>query len=90
MSGALVAPRYESTIASRDAGGEPCAKVSELYANGKSQVPASLAYDCLQSVPVDVSGNVELVDEMGAYFEWQSNQAYVFTRAMHCQCPFSG
>lgn len=39
-------------------------------------VAASLAYDCLKSVPLRKDAAVELVDSMLPYFEWQSDYEY--------------
>lgn len=84
-SGAIAATHHgsESTEASDT---EPCAVVSKMYADGAGQVPAKLAYDCLHSVPLDVEGDIELIDDMGAYFEWQSNQAYAVSMVPRYVC----
>lgn len=39
-------------------------------------VPASLAYACLTSVPLDKQKAIQLVDSIRPYLEWQSDAAY--------------
>ncbi|PVH98463.1 peptidase S41 family protein-like protein [Periconia macrospinosa] len=55
----------------------PCARVSQaIYSQPSTslttQVPAKLAYDCLQSIPVNVSSAKTLLAEMPTYINWQS------------------
>jgi hypothetical protein len=57
----------------------PCASVSSLWAAAQpssSTVPADIAYECLQSVPVDVPGDLKLIEELKLFLQWQSNLAY--------------
>jgi hypothetical protein len=62
---------------------QPCAEVAELWAAQKAQkapsirVPAERAYDCLQSVPVDVKGDVKQIQELKSYLEYQSTLAWL-------------
>jgi hypothetical protein len=39
-------------------------------------VAASLAYDCLKSVPLNKAAAIDLVDALEPYLEWQSDAAY--------------
>ncbi|KAF6830567.1 hypothetical protein CPLU01_07257 [Colletotrichum plurivorum] len=62
---------------------EPCAAVSAAWATQhaaaptvKPTVPAQLAYDCLNSVPLGKQEAIDLVDAMVPYLEWQSDAAY--------------
>ncbi|CAI6329246.1 unnamed protein product [Periconia digitata] len=56
----------------------PCARVSEaVYSDPDAsfltaKIPAKLAFDCLQSIPVNVSSAKSLLAEMPLYLEWQS------------------
>lgn len=62
---------------------EPCAHVSALVAGPQPnpqypRVPAQLAYDCLNSVPiVDLDDDLELIDELTDYLQWQSTLDYL-------------
>jgi hypothetical protein len=51
--------------------GQPCATVSASLARS-TIVPAQAAYDCLNSVPVDTSGNQQLIDELKIVWQFQS------------------
>ncbi|EOA88596.1 hypothetical protein ACJQWK_02107 [Exserohilum turcicum] len=55
----------------------PCAKVSEyIYGDGKSpyklQVPAQMAWDCINDVPFNASSAKRLVKAIRPYIDWQS------------------
>ncbi|KHN96542.1 pyridine nucleotide-disulfide oxidoreductase family protein [Metarhizium album ARSEF 1941] len=62
----------------------PCAKVSASWseqlrtATGKAvpTVAASLALECLKTVPLGKDEAVELIDAIEPYLEWQSDAAY--------------
>ncbi|KAF2685623.1 peptidase S41 family protein [Lentithecium fluviatile CBS 122367] len=60
---------------------EPCAVVSSavsaLPSGTRKVVPAELAVQCLQSVPLDRDGNVKLIDDLKLYLQWQSNLAFL-------------
>ncbi|KAF2471234.1 uncharacterized protein BDR25DRAFT_313845 [Lindgomyces ingoldianus] len=62
---------------------EPCAEVSASWAalapeaTGAVYVPASVAYSCLQSVPVDVEGDLKQIKELKNFIEFQTNLNYV-------------
>lgn len=65
-----------SAIASQT---EPCAIVSAAYASqivaspsATPKIAASVAHDCLLSVPLGKDAAIELVDSMEPYLEWQS------------------
>lgn len=58
---------------------EPCAAVAAAYADQIAAAPdasptiaASVAYDCLQSVPLGKAAALEFVEAMEPYLEWQS------------------
>ncbi|KAJ4387620.1 hypothetical protein N0V93_008217 [Gnomoniopsis smithogilvyi] len=62
---------------------EPCAVVSAAYASQIAAAPtatptiaASIAYDCLLSVPLGQEAALEFVDSIEPYLEWQSDAAY--------------
>ncbi|TVY42547.1 Peptidase S41 family protein [Lachnellula occidentalis] len=63
--------------------GGACATVSSLAAAQLASFPfatatvaASLAHDCLNSVPLNKDAAIALVDSMEPYLEWQSDSAY--------------
>ncbi len=62
---------------------EACAKVADLWtqqnqnASAKARVPAELAYQCLQSVPVDVDGDVQEIEELKEFLEYQTTLAWL-------------
>jgi len=53
---------------------EPCAQIASSF-SGK--VPADTAYQCLQSVPVDVTGNEKLITELKLVWQWQSEYGWL-------------
>ncbi|KAL7940000.1 hypothetical protein V8C42DRAFT_357971 [Trichoderma barbatum] len=60
---------------------EPCAEVSSLRAaqiesTATPTVPASLAYACLNTIPLHKDAGIELIDALEPYLEWQSDAAY--------------
>ncbi|KAL5086249.1 hypothetical protein Trisim1_009576 [Trichoderma cf. simile WF8] len=60
---------------------EPCAEVSNLWAAQISStalpsVPASLAYACLNTIPLHKDAGIELIDSLEPYLEWQTDAAY--------------
>lgn len=60
---------------------EPCAAVSSavqaIPSGTRKIIPAQLALRCLQSVPLDQTGNMQLIDDLKLYLEWQSNLAFL-------------
>ncbi|KAF2258554.1 hypothetical protein CC78DRAFT_526138 [Lojkania enalia] len=60
---------------------EPCAIVSSaleaLPSGSRRTVSAELGLQCLRSVPLDKDGNLQLIDDLKLYLEWQSNLAYL-------------
>ncbi|OCK80288.1 hypothetical protein K432DRAFT_353352 [Lepidopterella palustris CBS 459.81] len=59
---------------------EPCAVVSASLAalspSASAIVPAQVAYDCLNSVPIDVDGDLTQIAELKVFLEWQTNLQY--------------
>ncbi|KAH9884009.1 hypothetical protein F4778DRAFT_578709 [Xylariomycetidae sp. FL2044] len=60
---------------------EPCAVVSSAWAAQISAtetplVEASVAYDCLNTVPLYKEGALRFIDEMEPYLEWQSDTVW--------------
>jgi hypothetical protein len=51
---------------------QPCATISASLARSSGIVPAQAAFDCLNSVPVDTSGNQKLIDELKQVWQFQS------------------
>ncbi|KAG5928950.1 hypothetical protein E4U42_007582 [Claviceps africana] len=72
--GAAAAP---NPAPARKGKGEPCAQVSDAWSKKKPQtpvtVPASLAYDCLKSVPLGKQQGLDLIDAIMPYLDWQSD-----------------
>ncbi|RMZ70259.1 peptidase S41 family [Pyrenophora seminiperda CCB06] len=70
-----------TTTPSSSSGTEPCAVLSRTLAampsGARPVVPAELGVSCLQSVPLDKAGNVELIDDLKVFVKWQSNVAYL-------------
>jgi hypothetical protein len=50
---------------------EPCAVAASLL-DESSYIPAQAAFECLDSVPVDVQGNTQLIDELKQIWQFQS------------------
>ncbi|KAI1460045.1 hypothetical protein F4805DRAFT_417912 [Annulohypoxylon moriforme] len=60
---------------------EPCAIVSSTWsaqigATATPTVEASIAYECLNSVPIDKDGALKFIDELKPYVEWQSDTVF--------------
>ncbi|KAI1176459.1 hypothetical protein F4777DRAFT_587885 [Nemania sp. FL0916] len=60
---------------------EPCAIVSsawaaQIAATATPIVEASVAYDCLNSVPINKKGALKYIDSMKPYLEWQSDVVF--------------
>ncbi|RMZ66178.1 peptidase s41 family [Pyrenophora seminiperda CCB06] len=58
-------------VAAQAPSSEPCAIVASELTKLDS-IPAQLAFDCLESVPVDVQGNTKLIEELKILWEFQS------------------
>jgi hypothetical protein len=59
---------------------EPCAAVSSAYFATPAPfptVPAQLAYDCIKSVPLNVTSAKILLAEIRPYINWQSTLAFL-------------
>ncbi|KAF2801134.1 hypothetical protein K505DRAFT_412423 [Melanomma pulvis-pyrius CBS 109.77] len=56
---------------------EPCAEVASLLDSSSYYIPAQVAFQCLQSVPVDVEGNKILIDELKIAWQWNSEVGYL-------------
>jgi hypothetical protein len=58
-----------------------CAAVASLVSNAAPSsvptVPAQLAWDCIQSVPLNTASALELVRTIKPYLNWQSTTAYL-------------
>ncbi|KAF9629447.1 Peptidase S41 [Lasiodiplodia theobromae] len=64
--------------------GSPCASVSALAASQTAAspsatptVPAGLAYECINSVPINQTAALNLIKTSRPYWEWQSTLAYL-------------
>ena len=60
---------------------QACAVVSASWAAAAASssaviVDAQIAYDCLNSVPVDFTGDIEFVDQLKEYIQFQSTLTY--------------
>lgn len=51
--------------------------MTDLLASGATELPAKIASDCLNSVPLDKDGDLELLKGLRPYVEWQSNLAWL-------------
>ncbi|KAK8171117.1 peptidase S41 family protein-like protein [Phyllosticta citrichinensis] len=71
-------PRQNATGASV---GSPCASVSSLVnaqrATATPTVPAAVAYECIQSVPLNKTSALQLINDIKPYINWQSTVAYL-------------
>ncbi|CAE7193295.1 hypothetical protein PTNB85_06272 [Pyrenophora teres f. teres] len=63
-------------VAAQSSSSEPCAIVASEFTRLAS-IPAELAYQCLESVPVDVQGNTQLIDELKKLWEFQSELVWL-------------
>ncbi|CAJ2504558.1 Uu.00g119520.m01.CDS01 [Anthostomella pinea] len=77
----LVAAQNNTTTTPTGTPTEACAVVSsawaaQLDATATPTVEASIAYECLNSVPIDKDGALQFIDEMAPYIEWQSDTAF--------------
>ena len=58
-----------------------CATVSSMVAAATGSavptVPASVAWDCIQSVPLNALSGLELMDSIRPYLDWQTTLAYL-------------
>ena len=64
--------KYDGTL-------EPCAAVNIVLTAGETDLPAELAFACLNSVPVDVEGDRELIEELKLLWQFQSDIAWLQT-----------
>lgn len=58
----------------------PCAKISQFFANSSLVVPiipAQWAYDCLNDVPLDLPSAGPWLESLRPYIRWQSTTAYL-------------
>ncbi|KAI8958307.1 hypothetical protein F5Y11DRAFT_43525 [Daldinia sp. FL1419] len=70
-----------ATLTAAPSSTEPCAIVSASWAAQISTTPtptveASIAYECLNSVPIDKDGALKFINELEPYVEWQSDTAF--------------
>lgn len=71
------------TLFKREAFSEPCEEVAASWSAAKPQqtgnirVPAKVAYDCLQTVPVDKEGDLEQIAELKLFLQFQSDLNYL-------------
>ncbi|KAF1976102.1 hypothetical protein BU23DRAFT_588280 [Bimuria novae-zelandiae CBS 107.79] len=52
---------------------EPCARIATLSSQNALSFPAGIAFDCLNSVPVDKEGNKQLIEELKIAWQWHSD-----------------
>ncbi|KAF2746793.1 peptidase S41 family protein [Sporormia fimetaria CBS 119925] len=51
----------------------PCAEISEIYMNSWDlKAPARLAFECIMSVPLNVTSAQQLLDSLPPFIQWQS------------------
>ena len=69
-------------------GRSPCAKVRDLVSQmNLTTIPAELAYDCLNSVPLHVPEAKELHRSLIPYLKWQTTLSYVRDPPVGYQMP---
>lgn len=59
---------------------EPCAAVAEAASSSNLTAPlvnAKLAYDCLNTIPLNATSAEELINSIEPYIRWQSTLAYL-------------
>jgi hypothetical protein len=63
-----------AAIVAAQSSSEPCAVVASVLARASSSqgIAAQAAFDCLNSVPVDTSGNEKLIEELKQVWQFQS------------------
>ena len=71
------------TLFKREAFSEPCEEVAASWSaakplqTGSITVPAKVAYDCLQTVPVDKEGDLKQIAELKLFLQFQSDLNYL-------------
>ncbi|KAF2028533.1 hypothetical protein EK21DRAFT_69551 [Setomelanomma holmii] len=78
-----ISPSRTSSLEARQGNGTavaPCAQVSQyMYGDGttpaKTEVPAGLAFNCLNSVPFNATSAKRLIASIRPYIDWQSTLA---------------
>ncbi|KAI4652315.1 hypothetical protein J4E93_002515 [Alternaria ventricosa] len=63
-------------VAAQSSSSEPCASVASQLQESTS-IEAQAAFDCLDSVPVDVQGNSQLIDELKELWQFQSELVWL-------------
>lgn len=83
-SGLAVAAAANPLYRRQNETGSACASVSALAASQTAvapkatpTVPAALAYDCINSVPINQTAALDLIKTIRPYWEWQSTLAYL-------------
>jgi hypothetical protein len=73
LKGALVLA--SAALVAAQSSTQPCAAAASSLSRSSSAtsgIPAQVAFDCLNSVPVDTSGNEKLIDELKQLWQFQS------------------
>jgi hypothetical protein len=63
-------------VSAQSPSSEPCASVAAQLEQSSS-IEAQVAFDCLDSVPVDVQGNTQLIDELKQLWQFQSELVWL-------------
>lgn len=80
------APAPLPTLFKRGQFAQPCEEVSASWAAGQAKatapaalihIPAQVAYECLQSVPLDQKGNVQQIKELKEMVQFQSTLSWL-------------
>lgn len=69
-SAAFVAVRSETMV-------PPCEYVATLISEGAQAFPATKAFECLYTVPVNKEGNKKLIDELKIAWQWYGDISYL-------------
>lgn len=77
LAASLASAATSSPIFPRQNGTTPtgCAAIADLPLF--TQVPAQVAWDCIQSVPLNTASALELVNTIKPYLNWQSTTSYL-------------
>ncbi|KAF2502476.1 peptidase S41 family protein-like protein [Lophium mytilinum] len=73
-------PTNTNSNTATSSGTAPCAAVSAAHfapTNPDGTVPANLAYECLKSVPLNITAAKSLMGEIRPYIRWQTNIAFL-------------
>jgi hypothetical protein len=65
------------TSTNSTAGTEPCAQLTKATVANVTQLDAAVAYACLQSIPVDVDGDIAEIEGLKVLVQFESDLSYL-------------